>query len=71
MEKIVKCAHCEREINLDRDAQTWCYECKNDFCFAMSSTCFTEYHHKNKLYAGHSAFSITDPTWKINLRCTK
>jgi hypothetical protein len=69
--KIVKCANCEKEINLDTDSQTSCSICEKDFCFAMSSTCFTQYHRKNELYSGHNALSICDPTWKINLRCTR
>lgn len=68
MEKIVKCGNCEREINLNTDAQTCCPGCQKDFCFSMSSTCFCDYHYKNNLREGHSAQSICDPTWKVNIR---
>jgi hypothetical protein len=68
---IGKCAHCEKEIDLDKDAQTCCPLCEKDFCFAMSSSCFTEYHRKNELYQGHMSLSFTNPSWKINLVSNK
>lgn len=71
MSNLVNCAHCNREINLDTDAQTHCSKCKKDFCFAMSSTCFTEYHRENKLFDGHTATSISNPSWKINIKVVK
>lgn len=66
-----KCANCEREIDLDIDAQTSCHGCEKDFCFALFSTCYDEYHRKNNLRSGHRALSISDPTWVINLVVSK
>ena len=71
MMNIQNCANCNKEINLDVDAQTSCSTCKKDFCFAWNSSCFSEYHSKNNLYEGHKAFSISNPAWKINIRCEK
>ena len=68
MENIVKCANCERDINLHTDAQIFCHKCKKDFCFAMTSTCFSDYHKKNHLFEDHSVTYITDPEWKVNVR---
>lgn len=65
--KITNCAECQKEINLEVDAQTWCDECKKDFCFSWNSTCFAEYHIKNNLIDRHRALSISNPSWKINL----
>lgn len=71
MDNIAQCAHCNRDINLNTDAQTRCPSCNKDFCFSLTSTCFTEYHHKNKLFGGHADLSISNPSWKINLRVQK
>lgn len=68
--KIARCANCDKEINLDTDAQTACSGCKENFCFSMSSPCFSEYHRRNNLRSGHAALSITNPAWTIKLRCS-
>ncbi len=65
---IAKCANCQKDIELGSDAQTSCSKCDKDFCFGMFSTCFTDYHLKNNLFKDHSALSICNPSWKINLR---
>jgi hypothetical protein len=65
-----ECANCNKEINLNLDAQTYCNQCNKDFCFSMSLSCFSEYHNKNNLI-NHSHESILDPSWTINLVCKK
>lgn len=67
---IVNCAECNREINLEIDAQTLCFTCKKDFCFELSSLCFQNYHKKN-VCEDPKASSICSPSWTINLRNSK
>jgi hypothetical protein len=59
-----KCVYCQKQINLETVAQTYCSVCEKDFCF---DTCFTEYHIKNNLNDGHSALCISNPSWTINM----
>jgi hypothetical protein len=67
MTDLTNCAHCQKQIDLDKDAQTWCPVCNKDFCFSLWSSCFSEYHLKNNLRGDHRAHSISDPTWTVNL----
>lgn len=74
MNDIVQCSNCGRKIDLDKDAQTRCSECKKHFCFCLTSRCFVEYHvrnDKNLSSKQHTALSISNPQWKVNLISTQ
>jgi len=65
---LVTCIQCKKEINLRTDAQTSCSGCDENFCCALTHTCFSDYHKKNNITSGHSSLTILDPSWKVNLR---
>ena len=60
------CAECNIAINFVEEASTQCSNCNKDFCFALTSTCFSQYHRKSQCKG--TALSISNPKWIINLR---
>lgn len=64
---MITCASCFKQIDEQLCANTYCSECKKDFCDAYNHTCFTDYHRKEGCTCRGTAMTILDPTWKINL----
>lgn len=66
---IYHCADCGKETDALTQPSTYCSKCQKDFCFAMSSCCFSNHLRRTGCNGRH--MSISNPQWKINLRISE